>query len=102
MEAFDLAVGLWPVWTGAFGCDLECVQAVAPGVALVAGAVVGDDPLGVDTDRLVPGRSSSPEPGRSGGLLIGEDLRVRNAGAVVDCRVQFVPAFRSTEEITAV
>ena len=45
VEALDLAVGLGAVGAGALGSDGQLLADLAPAVAAVAAAVVGQDPL---------------------------------------------------------
>ena len=92
VEAFDLPVGLGSVGPGALVGDPGPGQRVAPGVGLVAGAVVGQHPLDGDPGGLEEGLGAGPEGG--GGLLalVGQDLAVGQAGVVVDGVVQVAVA----------
>ena len=84
MEPFDFAVGLRPAGSRLLDGRSGRGAGAVPESRFVAGAVVGDDPLTVDADGLVPGCGASPEAGCGNGLFVVEDLRVDDAGPVVD------------------
>src|SRR5689334_16261133 len=63
VEPFDLAVGLRPVGPGARVGDAELGAEVAPGVAAVAGAVVGQDTFDRDAVEREPAVGAFEEPG---------------------------------------
>src|SRR5690242_16255392 len=92
VEAFCFAVGLGPVGADPFVGDAGGGQGLAPGEGLVAGPVIGHDPLGGDPGGAEPGAGAVPE--RHGGVfaLIAEDLAVGQAGVVIDGGVQVAVA----------
>jgi hypothetical protein len=84
VEAFDLAVGLWPVGPGPLRGDAEFGAGVAPQVAAVGAAVVGQDPLDGDAAVGEPGDRVA-QHGRGGGRgLVVVGLDVGDPGVVVD------------------
>lgn len=87
MEAFDLAVGLWPVGAGLLGLDVQFPAGVSPEVRFVGRSVVGEDPLNCDATDGKP-RHGTPEHSDCGGrCFIGVDLCIGEPGMVVDDRV---------------
>ena len=94
VEAFDLAVGLRPVGAGEFAGRAEFGQGLAPGDALAVGpGVVGQHALDPgDAEGGEEGRCPAQEVCAGGGLLVGVDLAVGEAGVVVDCGVDVVEA----------
>jgi hypothetical protein len=60
VEAFEFAVGLGPVGPGFLGCDAEFGAGVAPQMAAVGGAVVGQDAFdGGDAAVGLPGHGAA-------------------------------------------
>jgi hypothetical protein len=92
VEPLDLAVGGWPVGPGPLVGHPLGGQQLPPGVAAVAGAVVGQDPLDGDPAFGEPGTRPGPEPAGGPGLLIRVDLGVGQPGVVVDRGVQLAVA----------
>ncbi len=84
MESFNFAVGLGPAGSGLLNHGAGLCAGPVPQSGAVTGAVVGQDPLRGDPHRGIPGGCSHPEPGGGDGFLIGEDLRVHDAGTVID------------------
>ena len=74
VEAFDFAVGGRVVGPGSGVGDAEFVAAVAPGVAAVADAVVGEDPFDADAVISEPGHGSVQEGNAIGGVLDAGEL----------------------------
>ena len=91
-EAFGFAVGLGPVGAGAEVADAEGAAGDGVDRGAVGGAVVGDQPLDGDAVAGVVRDRAAQEPDRGGGLLVGEDLDVGQAGGVVDRDVHELPA----------
>jgi transposase len=75
----------WPC-PGEFGAR-HLVRAGA-----VAGSVVGEAALNADPHALEPGRRPLQEAGGGRALLVGQDLRVGQAGGVIDADVDELPA----------
>ena len=94
VEAFDLAVGLRPVDAGELAVRAEVGQGLLPGEAFAVGpGVVGQDPLdAVDAAGGEEGRGPAQEGCAGGGLLVGVDLAVGQAGMVIDGGVDVVEA----------
>ena len=84
MVSLDLAVCLGPVGPGLVHGGRGRGACSVPQSRAVTGPVVGDDPLDGNPDRLVPGGGAGLEPRSSGCLFVVEDLRVHDAGPVVD------------------
>ena len=84
MEAFDLAVGLWPVGPGAGVLDGELGAHVTPQVRDVGRAVVGQHPLDDDAALSEPGHRVAQDGGGGGGGLVVVDLGVGDPGVVID------------------
>lgn len=87
MEAFDLAVRLWPVGVRAFAPDPERRVSVSPGVGLVCGAAVGEHTFDGDTAAREPGDSAFENADGGDSFLITADLGVGDAGVIIDDRV---------------
>ena len=92
METFDLSIGL--------GTADPCLLDRRPGPSArsvpesgaVAGAVVGEDSLNLDSVVGVKGGGTSPEGGSGQNLLVVVDLGVDEASTVVDGGVQVAVA----------
>jgi hypothetical protein len=84
VQPLDLAVGLGPVGAGALGGDAQLLAGLAPSVAAVAAAVVGQDPLDGDATGGEPGLGSGEEPDRGLAGLVRVDLGVGQPGVVID------------------
>jgi hypothetical protein len=64
--------------------DAEVGAGVAPGEGPVAAAVVGEHSLDRDAALVEPRHRSIEHADRGGGLLIGADLGIGQAGLVID------------------
>ena len=84
MEALDIAVGLWPIGAGFLDGGTGGFAGVVPEAGAVAGAVVGQDALTVDTGEAEPVVGSVPEPGGGVGLFVAVLFGIDEAGAVID------------------
>src|SRR4051794_41369497 len=80
VQAFDLAVGLWPVGAGAFVGDAGRGHGLAPGGGFVAGAVVGQHPFDGDAAGGGERLGAGPESGGGGFSFVGGGLAVGPAG----------------------
>jgi hypothetical protein len=88
VEAFDLAVGLGPVGTGALVGDAEFGARVGPVVGAVRATVVGQDPAHAHPTIGEP-RDGVAQHGRGGLLgLVVMGFHVGHAGVVVEDGVQ--------------
>ena len=84
VESLDLAVSLGPIGPGPLVGDPELLADLAPLVAAVAAAVVGQHPLDDHPAVGEPGVGSGQEPGRRLLGLVGVDLGIGQPGVVID------------------
>src|SRR5436305_3318056 len=91
-ESRGRAVGLGPVGAGAEVADLESAARDRVDGGTVRRAVVGDQPLDRDPHRAVVRDGTTKESDSGGGLLVGENFDVGQAGCVVDRDVHVLPA----------
>src|SRR6201999_3658656 len=82
------AVGLGPVGAGPLVGDAAGGEGVTPGEGLVAGSVVGQDPLDGDPGGGEERVGAAPERGRGVLALVGQDFAVGQAGVIIDGGVQ--------------
>src|SRR3954471_14322015 len=83
-EAFCFPVGLRPIRTGAQVADAERATNERVDRAAVAAAVVGEHAFDGDPVSAVESDRTPEEAGRSGCLLVGQHLGIREAAVVVD------------------
>src|SRR5690606_28612780 len=84
VESLDFSVGLRPIGSGAFGCDVQFGAGITPGVGPIRRSVVGQNALHNDSVFGEPRRGPLQHADRRGGFLIGADLGVGHPGVVVD------------------
>jgi len=84
VEPFDFSVGAWCVGPGASVDEIEVGAQLGPGVAAVAGAVIGQDAFDGDVVHREPVVGTFEEPGAAFGVFGGEDLAVCDAAVRVD------------------
>jgi len=82
VEAFNFAVGLWPV--GPSEAMIDVAQDFGEELASVAAAVVGEDLADGDAVLYEPGVGTAPEPCRGLFAFVDEDLGVGETAVVVD------------------
>ena len=103
MEPFYFAVGLGPAGSGLLDLGAGSGAGSMPQPGFIATAVVGDNPLRGDPDGDIPGGGASPESGCGGGFLVVQDLRIGDAGTVVDGGVDVpVPGIAAPGRLLAV
>lgn len=91
-ESFGFSVGLRAVGTSTEVAQLELLAGGFEPVRDVAGAVVGHDGLDTYAAALEPGDRAFEKAGGGRGSFIGEDLRVGEAGSIVDGHVNELPS----------
>ncbi|MDT5067000.1 MAG: hypothetical protein QOK02_3155 [Mycobacterium sp.] len=84
VKSLDFAVGLGSVGACPLVRDVQFSAGIAPGVGFVAGAVVGQDPLDVDSTHGEPGHCAAEDADGSVGGFVVMDLGVGHPGVVVD------------------
>ena len=91
-EAFSLAIGLGGIGFGEAMPETEGGHGRAHGVGPVAGAIVGEDPLGLDAVAGEEAKGGVEESDGAAGGLIGEDLSESETGVIIDGDVEELPA----------